>query len=67
MKQVYSLLAAWTHLWRLAAKGTRFEQPITRLNQWICGLANHHWADDTRYGAEPVCLLCEKHRGGTHD
>lgn len=31
-------------------------------NRVVCWLTEHHWADNQKYGVEPVCLICNTHR-----
>jgi len=34
-------------------------------NRFLCLLTAHDWADEHRYGVQPVCLQCNKQRDDT--
>lgn len=40
------------------------EQARNNAVRVICLMSGHHWADEDKYGVEPVCLGCGKNRGG---
>lgn len=38
------------------------EEAMDRCDQLVCRLTGHRWADDNKWGVEPVCLNCGARR-----
>ena len=38
------------------------EEAMDRCDRLVCRLTEHQWADDDKYGVEPVCLECGARR-----
>lgn len=62
--QKFALIVLTAPVWvpLLVALETIFSRQQVR--SWLCrNVWSHNWADDQRYGVEPVCIHCGTARG----